>query len=103
MYFSIISLCRDVFILLGVVAVSYILLHVRSPSVVQRSVNCHELLHRVVNCLFRYTMVWVMGTMSIAHLYRTLTDFGGYRLDFSGPLMILVQKLSLVAFAVHDG
>ena len=48
-------------------------------------------------------MLWVMGTMSAAHLYRTLTDFGGYHLDFSGPLMILVQKLSLVAFAVHDG
>lgn len=48
-------------------------------------------------------MLWVMGTMSAAHLYRTLTDFGGYHLDFSGPLMILVQKLSFVAFAVHDG
>ena len=48
-------------------------------------------------------MVWVMGGLSVAHIYRTVTDFGGYHLDFSTPLMIIVQKLSLVAFAVHDG
>ena len=48
-------------------------------------------------------MVWVMGCMCFSHIYRTLTDYGGYHLDFTGPLMVLVQKLSLVAFAVHDG
>jgi lysophospholipid acyltransferase 1/2 len=77
---------RDVLILVGVIGVSYILLCVVPPTVVQR-----------------YTMVWVMGSLSVAHIYRTLTDYGGYHLDFSGPLMIIVQKLSLVAFAVHDG
>ncbi len=29
-------------------------------------------------------MVWAMGTMTVVHLYRTFTDWGGYTLDFSG-------------------
>ena len=48
-------------------------------------------------------MVWAMGSMSTAHIYRMMTDFGGWHLDFTGPLMILVQKITLVAFALHDG
>ena len=48
-------------------------------------------------------MVWVMGLLSLCHIYRTVTDYGGYTLDFSGPMMILAQKLTLVGFAVHDG
>ena len=48
-------------------------------------------------------MAWVMSILSICHIYRTITDYGGYTLDFSGPMMILAQKLSLVAFAIHDG
>lgn len=34
--------------------------------------------------IYRYTMVWVMGCLSVAHLYRTLTDYGGYHLDITG-------------------
>ncbi|XP_064382588.1 lysophospholipid acyltransferase 2-like [Halichondria panicea] len=51
----------------------------------------------------RYTMVWAMGSMSAAHIYRMMTDYGGWSLDFTGPLMIIVQKVTLVAFALHDG
>ncbi len=52
---------------------------------------------------YRYTMVWAMGSMSAAHIYRMMTDYGGWSLDFTGPLMIIVQKVTLVAFALHDG
>ena len=48
-------------------------------------------------------MVWAMGSMSAAHIYRMMTDYGGWSLDFTGPLMIIVQKVTLVAFALHDG
>ena len=51
----------------------------------------------------RYTMVWAMGSMSVAHLYRIATDYGGWSLDFTGPLMLMVQKVTLVAYALHDG
>ncbi len=53
--------------------------------------------------VYRYTMVWAMGCMSAAHLYRTMTDYGGWSVDFTGPLMIIVQKVTLVAYALHDG
>jgi len=48
-------------------------------------------------------MVWAMGSMSAAHIYRMATDFGGWHLDFTGPLMVMVQKITLLAYALHDG
>ncbi len=58
---------RQMIYLFGMVGVSYLLLWMVPPSVVQR-----------------YTMAWAIGTMSAAHLYRMLTDFGGWHLDFTG-------------------
>jgi len=80
------SLCREMFLLFGMVGVSYAMLWVVPPAVVQW-----------------YTMGWALSCICVAHFYRLLTDFGGYHLDFTGPLMILVQKVTLVAFALHDG
>jgi len=48
-------------------------------------------------------MIWAMGSVSAAHVYRMTNDYGGWTLDFTGPLMILVQKVTLVAYALHDG
>nr|XP_058944698.1 lysophospholipid acyltransferase 6-like isoform X2 [Pocillopora verrucosa] len=56
-----------------------------------------------VGYLPRYVLIVSMGFMSVAHLYRQITDYGGYTLDFTGPLMVLVQKITYVAFSVHDG
>ncbi len=38
----------------------------------------------VVVVVVRYTMVWAMGSLSAAHIYRLVTDYGGYTLDFTG-------------------
>ncbi|KAL5014014.1 hypothetical protein ScPMuIL_008284 [Solemya velum] len=46
---------------------------------------------------------FVMIYMSIAHMYRQYYDYGGYTLDITGPLMIMTQKLSSMAFAYYDG
>ncbi|XP_065897964.1 lysophospholipid acyltransferase 2-like isoform X2 [Dysidea avara] len=64
----------------------YGLLVVISPKVVQN-----------------YTMVWMLTCISAAHIYRLITDYGGYHLDFTGPLMVIVQRTTYVAFALHDG
>jgi lysophospholipid acyltransferase 1/2 len=72
--------------LVTTVGVSYIILLTTSPKTVQR-----------------WTMGWILPCMCLGHLHRTLTDFGGWRLDVTGPMMVLFQKLSLVAFATHDG
>uniref|UniRef100_A0A1I8JRG9 Secreted protein n=1 Tax=Macrostomum lignano TaxID=282301 RepID=A0A1I8JRG9_9PLAT len=34
---------------------------------------------------------------------RLYNDYGGYTMDITGPLMILTQKLSSLALALHDG
>ncbi len=34
--------------------------------------------------LARYSMVWAMGCLSAAHIYRLLTDYGGYTMDYTG-------------------
>ena len=41
------------------------------------------MLRQLLYTYHRVTMVWVMACLSAAHLYRTLTDFGGYHLDFT--------------------
>ena len=31
-----------------------------------------------------YTILFAMGSMSAAHMYRMFTDYGGWHLDFTG-------------------
>lgn len=45
----------------------------------------------------------VMGYASVMHLYRLYYDFFGFSLDVTGPLMLMTQKCTSVAFALHDG
>ncbi|EDO40788.1 predicted protein, partial [Nematostella vectensis] len=51
----------------------------------------------------QYVSVVAMGILSAAHLYRQITVYGSYVLDYTGPLMIITQKIIYVAFSVHDG
>jgi len=48
-------------------------------------------------------LVWSMIYLSACHLYRQAYDYGGYTLDITGPLMIQTQKITSLAFALHDG
>lgn len=41
--------------------------------------------------------------LSVIHVYRIYYDYGSYTLDITGPLMIITQKVTLLAFSVHDG
>eukprot|EP00731_Ephydatia_muelleri_P010964 Em0005g1550a len=50
-----------------------------------------------------YTIVFAMASMSVAHIYRMMVDYGGWHLDFTGPLMLIVQRVTLTAFALRDG
>lgn len=49
-------------------------------------------------------LLWSLGYLS-AHNIKMIVqrDPEDYVLDFSGPLMIFVQKLSALAYSVHDG
>ncbi|KAJ7361776.1 Lysophospholipid acyltransferase 1 [Desmophyllum pertusum] len=72
--------------LLGFCGICYILMWLLNPAVVHK-----------------YVLAVSMGFLSVAHLHRQITDYGGYTMDFTGPLMILVQRITYVAFSVHDG
>lgn len=50
-----------------------------------------------------FSIVFGMGYLSAVHIHRQIYDYGNYTLDISGPLMILTQKLTSLAFAFHDG
>ncbi|XP_018575439.1 lysophospholipid acyltransferase 1 [Anoplophora glabripennis] len=41
--------------------------------------------------------------LSCLHLHRQIYDYGSYGLDISGPLMVITQKVSSLAFSLHDG
>ncbi|KAI8349248.1 MBOAT, membrane-bound O-acyltransferase family-domain-containing protein, partial [Mortierella sp. GBAus27b] len=51
----------------------------------------------------RIVFIGVMTHMSVSHLMRQLNDYRGYKLDHTGPQMILTMKLTSWAFSVHDG
>ncbi|CAM9836940.1 unnamed protein product, partial [Chrysoparadoxa australica] len=48
-------------------------------------------------------MTFVMVYIALSHLYRMYVDYMGWSLDFTGPQMILVMKLSSMAFNIYDG
>ncbi|KAA0702928.1 Lysophospholipid acyltransferase 1 [Triplophysa tibetana] len=52
----------------------------------------------------RYTMVVSIGYLTICQVSRVIIfNYGILSTDFSGPLMIITQKITLLAFQVHDG
>ncbi|MCP9265186.1 Membrane-bound O-acyltransferase domain-containing protein 2 [Dirofilaria immitis] len=53
-------------------------------------------------CFGKFTFIFAMGYLVFIHWYRwyILTT---YYLDITGPMMILVQKVTTLAFSLHDG
>ncbi|OQR86312.1 lysophospholipid acyltransferase [Achlya hypogyna] len=47
--------------------------------------------------------VFNMAYLSASHLYRIYVDYLGWSLDFTGPQMLLVIKLTSFAYNVYDG
>lgn len=47
--------------------------------------------------------VFVMAYLSGSHIYRMVTNFGGWDMDITTYTMILTAKLSAIAFCYRDG
>jgi hypothetical protein len=47
--------------------------------------------------------VFMMGYMTVLHLYRLHTDYMGWSLDITGPFMLLTMKLSSLGYQLADG
>ncbi|OQR92665.1 lysophospholipid acyltransferase [Thraustotheca clavata] len=74
-------------------------------------------IHSLLMSFLTYLLVWLaparhapyivflfnMTYMSLAHLYRIYVDYMGWSLDFTGPQMLLVIKLTAFAYNYYDG
>lgn len=57
-----------------------------------------------INNVHRYSMVTAMGYLTACHVSRVfIFNYGILSTDFSGPLMIVTQKITTLAFHLHDG
>ncbi|KAG5679352.1 hypothetical protein PVAND_008923 [Polypedilum vanderplanki] len=70
----------------GLPAICYIVLRTQNPMIVQRIV-----------------MAVALTYLSCIHLHRQYNSNGAYTLDITGPLMIITQKVTSLAFSIHDG
>ncbi|XP_066481356.1 lysophospholipid acyltransferase 1 [Tiliqua scincoides] len=54
--------------------------------------------------IHRYSFMTAMGYLTLCHVSRIyIFHYGILTTDFSGPLMIVTQKITTLAFQVHDG
>jgi len=74
-------------------------------------------IHHVISCVVAYAMilllppkmlktalpVFAMMYITLGHLHRQYVNYLGYDLDFTGPQMVLTQKLYMLAYNIYDG
>ncbi|XP_054707299.1 lysophospholipid acyltransferase 6-like [Uloborus diversus] len=65
---------------------SYIIMNNSNPQIMHRLVIFVSLMY-----------------LSSMHLMRLTYDYGGWTVDVTGPMMITTQKVSSLAFSLHDG
>lgn len=70
----------------GLPALCYIVMRTQDPHSMQRMV-----------------LVVALVYLSCIHLHRQMYDYGSYTLDITGPLMVITQKVTSLAFSLHDG
>ncbi|XP_029109832.1 lysophospholipid acyltransferase 2b isoform X1 [Scleropages formosus] len=57
-----------------------------------------------VEHMHKYCLVVALGYLSICQITRVYVfDYGMYSADFTGPMMVITQKITSLAFEMHDG
>ncbi|XP_023680630.1 lysophospholipid acyltransferase 2b isoform X1 [Paramormyrops kingsleyae] len=57
-----------------------------------------------VEHMHKYCLVVALGYLSICQITRVYVfDYGMYSADFTGPMMVITQKITSLAFEIHDG
>lgn len=57
-----------------------------------------------ISNVHKYSMVTAMGYLTMCQMSRVfIFNYGILSTDFSGPLMIVTQKITTLAFQLHDG
>lgn len=66
--------------------------------------GCYLLLLFVpATIIHRVMLVFALTFLSVMHLERQFYEDGVFVLDVTGPLMIIVQKVTALAYSFHDG
>uniref|UniRef100_A0A673MP97 Membrane bound O-acyltransferase domain containing 2a n=1 Tax=Sinocyclocheilus rhinocerous TaxID=307959 RepID=A0A673MP97_9TELE len=56
-----------------------------------------------VEHMHKYCLVVALGYLSFCQITRVYVfDYGMYSADFTGPMMVITQKITSVAFEIHD-
>ncbi|XP_006618896.1 lysophospholipid acyltransferase 2 [Apis dorsata] len=77
---------RQAIHLAGLPAICYVVMRTQNPHNMQRVVLTAALLY-----------------LSCVHFHRQIYNYGSYTLDITGPLMVITQKVTSLAFSIHDG
>uniref|UniRef100_G1RS11 Membrane bound O-acyltransferase domain containing 2 n=1 Tax=Nomascus leucogenys TaxID=61853 RepID=G1RS11_NOMLE len=57
-----------------------------------------------VENMHNYCFVFALGYLTVCQVTRVyIFDYGQYSADFSGPMMIITQKITSLACEIHDG
>ncbi|XP_023560573.1 lysophospholipid acyltransferase 2 isoform X2 [Octodon degus] len=57
-----------------------------------------------VESMHKYCFVFALGYLTVCQVTRVyIFDYGQYSADFSGPMMIITQKITSLAYEIHDG
>ncbi|XP_038843986.1 lysophospholipid acyltransferase 1-like, partial [Salvelinus namaycush] len=57
-----------------------------------------------IHNIHRYTMIMAVSYLAVCQVSRVfIYNYGILSTDFSGPLMIITQKTTMLAFQMHDG
>ncbi|XP_078052287.1 lysophospholipid acyltransferase 6 [Augochlora pura] len=80
------SFGRQAIHLAGLPALCYIAMRTLNPRIIQRAVLTTALFY-----------------LSCVHYHRQMYNYGSYTLDITGPLMVITQKVTSLAYSIHDG
>lgn len=83
---------------LGFSALGLHLLHILVCSFV-----CYLIMLTKSKRQHHFVFFWAFLYLSVGHIYRQWTDYLGWSLDFTLPLMIVTQKVISLSYALHDG
>ncbi|XP_054266033.1 lysophospholipid acyltransferase 6-like [Macrosteles quadrilineatus] len=72
--------------LAGLPALCYLVLRTQDPHIFQSLVLAVSMFY-----------------LSCIHIHRQIYDYGSLTLDITGPLMVIVQKVTSLAYNLHDG
>ncbi|XP_068136430.1 lysophospholipid acyltransferase 2 isoform X2 [Hyperolius riggenbachi] len=72
--------------------------------IVQSSISYLMMITLGMEHMHKYCFVFALGYLTLCQIARVyIFDYGQYSADFSGPMMIITQKITSLAFEVRDG